>query len=429
METDRKGLVNRKTIVAVLVYIGLIAICCIALYAVPSVKGMLERTYIAEHGSIDVKDEVSGFIVRDETVYIAAQDSKITRKAKEGVLYKAGTKAVKLKPENEEEEPAETEEAAEPAEGEEDEKAEKEEKEEIDAGKYTSVVKELGDAVVVTEDGKLKEAGYVIYNVTGAEAKLSTDAVDDLTQKELKNLTGRKTMKTPEKKCGKDYPVFKVVSNKKWYLVFYIDNEDADKYVPGDTVTIDLNDEQVPVTISGVVNGRKKSRITLTCKSFYDGFLDERKLDTTVTLASAEGLVLEDQSIVEGSDGRRGVFVVNKLGEHVFTPVMVKADDGVRCVVYSDIYVDADGNYVETIGTYDEIVAEPSEEDMANLEKAIKEKAEKEKAEKEKAEKEKAEKEKAKEEQPKEEPAEPVTEEPAATEEPATEATEDTDGD
>ena len=61
------------------------------------------------------------------------------------------------------------------------------------------------------------------------------------------------------------------------------------------------------------------------------------------------------------------MFVVNKLGKHVFTPVKMKADDGTKCVVYSDIYVDDEGNYVETIGTYDEVIAEPSEEDIASL--------------------------------------------------------------
>lgn len=110
-------------------------------------------------------------------------------------------------------------------------------------------------------------------------------------------------------------------------------------------------------------------RITLTCKTFFDGFLDMRTFDTKVTVESAEGLVLEDGSIVEAPDGKRGVFVVNKLGQHVFTPVKTKADDGTKCVVYSDIYVDEGGNYVETIGTYDEIIAEPSDEDIASLKK------------------------------------------------------------
>ena len=52
----------------------------------------------------------------------------------------------------------------------------------------------------------------------------------------------------------------------------------------------------------------------------------------------------------------------------LFTPIRVKADNGKKCVVFEDIYVDADGNFVETISTYDEIIAVPSEEDIASLE-------------------------------------------------------------
>ena len=101
METNRRGLFNKKWIVAFLVYIGLVALCCIALYVVPSVIGMFERTYIAEHGKIDVADEVSAFIVRDERVYVAAQKSKINRLADSNRLVNAGTKVVELTPTDE----------------------------------------------------------------------------------------------------------------------------------------------------------------------------------------------------------------------------------------------------------------------------------------------------------------------------------------
>jgi len=90
--------VNKKWFVAILIYIGLIALCCVVLYAVPSVKGMLEKTYIAEYGRIDVTDEVSAFIVRDETVYAAAQPSTINRLAEPDKLVKASTRVVELTP-------------------------------------------------------------------------------------------------------------------------------------------------------------------------------------------------------------------------------------------------------------------------------------------------------------------------------------------
>ena len=101
METNRRGLFNKKWIVAFLVYVGLVALCCIALYVVPSVIGMFERTYIAEHGKIDVADEVSAFIVRDERVYAASQKSNIKRIADSNTLVKAGTRIIELTPTDE----------------------------------------------------------------------------------------------------------------------------------------------------------------------------------------------------------------------------------------------------------------------------------------------------------------------------------------
>ena len=371
---------KRKWIVAIAIYVGLIAVCLVAIYVIPSVRGMLEKTYIAEYGSIDVKDEVSAFIVRDETVYVASEASTINRLADADKLVKANTHVVELTPDTEASEAEVTDK------GENVELAS--DTEEKSYGKYTDILKELGDSIKAT-DGYNTSAGYVSYYVDGAEAKLSTDALDTITYKDYKALTGRKAIEVPKKNCGAGYPIFKVVKNAKWYLVFYVSNKKAEKYIPGETVIIDANGTDVEVTVSQVLAGRKYSKVTLSCKSFFDGFFKVRNLDTTVTLRRTEGLVLEDSSIVEDPNGQIGVFVKDKLGNHIFTPVAIKADNGTQCVVYSDLYVDAEGNYVETIGTYDEIVSEPSEEDMANLkaevEKAAAEKAAAEQAAAEKA--------------------------------------------
>ena len=369
---------KRKWIVAIAIYVGLIAVCLVAIYVIPSVRGMLEKTYIAEYGSIDVKDEVSAFIVRDETVYVASEARTINRLADADKLVKANTHVVELTPDTEVSDAEVT------NKGENGELASG--TEEKSYGKYTDILKELGDSVKVT-DGHNTSAGYVSYYVDGAEAKLSTDALDTITYKDYKALTGRKAIEVPKKNCGAGYPIFKVVKNAKWYLVFYVSNKKAEKYIPGETVIIDANGTDVEVTVSQVLAGRKYSKVTLSCKSFFDGFFKVRNLDTTVTLRRAEGLVLEDSSIVEDPNGQIGVFVKDKLGNHIFTPVAIKADNGTQCVVYSDLYVDTEGNYVETIGTYDEIISEPSEEDMANLKAEVEKAAAEAAAEKAAAEK------------------------------------------
>ncbi len=345
---------NKKWIAAIVIYLGLIAVCCIVLYAVPSVRGMLERTYIAEYGRIDVTDEVSAFIVRDDAVYTAAGPSVINRLAEADKLVMGGTRVVELKR---------------------DRKAEEKQANGSDlrnsVSKYFGIMEKLGDIVIPVEEGYSKTEGYVSYYVDGAEAKFTTSALDSLTYEDYKSLEGIKSVETPDRKCAEGEPVFKITRNGKWHLVYYLSNSTAEKYEPGAGVTVSINGKTMPATVSQVLTGEKYSKVTLSCKEYFKGFLESRNVETTVTVASAEGLILEDNSIVDSPDGRRGVFVKNKLGEHVFKPVRVKADDGVRCGAYSDIYVDDEGNYVETIGTYDEIVAEPTEEDMADLAKAV----------------------------------------------------------
>ena len=59
---------KKKWITAIIVYAALLTACIVVVYAVPSVKGILEKTYVTEYGKIDIADKVSAYIVRDETV-------------------------------------------------------------------------------------------------------------------------------------------------------------------------------------------------------------------------------------------------------------------------------------------------------------------------------------------------------------------------
>lgn len=388
---------KKKWIAAIIIYLALVIACIVVIYAVPSLRGMLEKTYVTEYGKIDITDEVSAYIVRDETVYVAAQNSEIKRVAKPDKLVKAGTRIVELTPIVDEDAaaageagPDATQEEAEAA------AAANEEAPDNISRKYVKVMEDLGDNVRSTDEGYTRQAGYISYYVDGVEPVFATDRLADISKSDYESLTQLKALETPDKECGKGDPIFKVTSNKKWYLVFYIDNKAGEKYYEGRTVSVDIAGKSVPVTVAQVQVGKSTTKVTLSCKMFFEGFLKERRLDTTITVASAEGLMLQDSSIVMKGD-QPGVFVKNKLGEHKFKPISIKADDGERCVVFSDIYVDEGGNYVETVKTYDEIVAEPSEEEVAELQKqAEKEAAEKARKEaEEKAKKEAEEKEAA----------------------------------
>ena len=378
---------KKKWLAAFTVYIAMIALCIVIVYVVPSLRGMLEQTYVTEFGRIDIKDEVSGFIVRDETVYVAGNDYKVNRVADPDVLLKSGTQIVELT----DKEAEETEEKTGAVD------SERIGEQNNISHKYTDIINNLEGNVASTENGRTHDAGYISYSVDGSEVKYGTDRLSELRQSDFDELKSIRPVQTPERSCGKGEPLFKVIHNSKWYLVFYIDNKAGEKYYEGRSVSIDVNNRTVPARVARVDVGKKTTKVALSCKEFYEGFADVRTLDTTVTAASAEGLVLKDSSIVKKGE-QEGVFVKNKLGEHIFKPVLIKADDGERCVVYSDIYVDENGNFVETIKTYDEIVTAPDEKEVAELQKQLKreeaeaaaQKAEEEKAAAERAAAEKA---------------------------------------
>ena len=332
---------SKKWIAAIAIYLGLLTVCIVVLYAVPSVRGILEKTYIAEYGELDVKDEVSAFIVRDESVYVAKQSSDVNRLIEEGKLVKAASAVVELTPREGDESSA-------------------------DSGSYEDIVKEVGAAAKETEKGYTAESGYVSYSVDGAEAALTTEMMEEHTKEDYESLTDRGSKGTPKSRCKRGEPVFKIVKNGGWFLVYYTDKENGARYSEGSYMYMNVAGEDIRVQVYRVEEIGEGTRVILECKSFFEGFLDTRVLETTVTLKSAEGLILQEDSLVETED-QIGVFVKNKIGEHVFKPVQIIASDDGKCVAYSDIYLDADGNFVETIGTYDEIIANPSDEDLKSV--------------------------------------------------------------
>ena len=373
---------KKKWLAAVIIYVAALIICIAAVYVIPSLKGMLEKTYVTEFGKIDIADDVSAFIVRDETVYVAAQDCEISRVASENTLLKANTRVVEMTAVDD---------------GSQTGSADNSEGSVIGSDnisrKYLKVMESLGGDVAATDSGRMGYAGYVSYFVDGAEAKFSTGNIANLRQSDYESLKGLKTVETPDDKCGKGDPVFKVTHNSKWYLVFYIDNKAGEKYYAGRSVYVNIAGNDEPAKVASVQTGKKTTKVVLRCKTFFEGFAEMRTMDTTVTVASAEGLVLQDSSIVMKGE-QKGVLVKNKLGEHKFKPISIKADDGERCVVYSDIFVDENGNFVETLKTYDEIVAEPTEEEIAELQEQAKREAEEAKKKAEEEERRKAEEEK-----------------------------------
>lgn len=280
----------KKTRLAfIIVYIALIVVCAFAVYAVPSIRGLMVKTYIAEQGEIKLSDNVEIKLVRDEKTYRAKCNGTIKKLAKQGKLYKAGTKIIDF----------------------------------TDAS---------GQAR--TENCFSKKPGYVIY-VSSRKKYASGDAI------------------------------YRIVKNTTWKMKYDIEPAEAKKYYEGAIVYVDTGEESIKATVKSIKKKKDLCRITLEFAVLFDGCLSEDTINAEVVVASATGLIIEDKSIVKKGK-KRGVLVKNKMGDYIFKPISIKADDGERCVVYQDVYMDAKYNYVETLSIYDEVVLNPTKDDIEN---------------------------------------------------------------
>ncbi|MBQ6621749.1 MAG: hypothetical protein IJH75_02845 [Mogibacterium sp.] len=329
---------KKRWLMMIAIYLLALLGCALLIYVVPSVAGLLEGTYLAEYGRIEVSDEdVTGWVVRDERVYTAVKGGEINRLAEEGKLVKAGSRVVELTGEGR-----------------------------GDAhNRYEDALELLGDKAEVTS-GLTSRPGYVSYDLDGAETILSADRLADLTEKECKAVGNGSRTALPDDTCSADEPIFKIITNGDWYVVSYLENEAASKYTEGRTVQLVINGETVQATVRSLKEGKKKTRIVFSAGEYSASYLTERQLAMKVIMTSADGLILQKESLVE-IDGQTGVIVKNKIGKYYFRPVRIKADNGSQVAVYEGLYMDENNEFVETISTYDEILREPSEKELEEI--------------------------------------------------------------
>lgn len=323
------------------IYIGLLAVLGVIIYAVPSLLGLLDRTYITEYGEVQVTDDVSdAWIVRDDTVYGAKENSEVAALIKEKQLVKGKSQILSMKSGGNN----------------------------TLGPKYMNLKQKLSDAMKSTE-GYCVGGGYVTFTADGEEGTLTPSALDKLTEDDLKSV-GNDSIDLTASTCAEGQPLFRVTKNGRWWLVFFTDKGTAKKYVVGSGIRTTLNEKTVDTTVRSVdsVKGSDQVRVILTCKEYHPSYLTERKVSLSNVIESDKGLLVKEESIIK-MNGQKGVLVKNKVGRNYFVPIKIKASDGETAAVYEDLYMNSKGEFVETLSNYDEIVQSPSKSDIKEAKK------------------------------------------------------------
>ena len=155
-------------------------------------------------------------------------------------------------------------------------------------------------------------------------------------------------------------PIFKIVDNKDWYLVCWIDAAEAESWNEGSGITVEFEDKvRIKMEIFQKNGQGQKTQLILSCNRYYEKSDRIRMGSCRLIKTGKSGIILETDSITE-KDGQKGVYVKSKrLDRASFVPVKVLLTSGDKTVVEKNFFNDENGNQVETVENYDEILKQP----------------------------------------------------------------------
>lgn len=301
----KKKKLNLTTKKGLIIFLALFIILYLIIYIVPKVFDIFTQTYIAEYGTLEVKEDAQCLFVRNEEVYTASSSGTVERLADDGQLVRTGTTVVKL------------------------------------AG----------------NEQTCSMRGIVSYRYDGYEDRLTVEDLQNLQSSALDEYreSGSQVTDAPTSAEAGDV-MFKIIDTSKWYLVCWLGEDEAATFTEGRDVTVRIDDNtELTMTVDSITQQDSEYRMILSCNRSYEDIDKYRIKECEIVASAYSGIILENSSITE-VDGVQGVYVVDKFGQQNFTPVKVLSSQGGKSVVERNFYQDAEGNTVTTVSTYAEIV-------------------------------------------------------------------------
>ncbi len=336
------------------VFALIIIVLYIVIGVVPSLTGALAGTELVEYGNLQLSDDTTCYIIRDETVYTASESGTMDPIIEEGTQIKKGTDLFAFTPSYEEPAPAEDAEAS-------DGESEEGVAAEAAGSEYDRLIRTVTVNIAPDSGFVSQRKGVISYHVDGYEDYFDYDDLDKLSRENTEALD-IEPMDIKRKTCVAGEPIYKISNNSVWYILFWVDQEAISRYENGKKMTVVLNGENIPATVKSIREADNGWQVVLETNRYYSGFAVDRVVEGTVINTDVSGLLVSNHCLTK-RDGVVGVYVKNRTGDYEFTPVQVKISNGEQSVLAEGQFLDADGNIVETLEIYDEVLADPKSQE------------------------------------------------------------------
>ncbi len=296
---------------------------------IPQVTGALTKTEILQYENMQITDDVTCYFVREETVHLASKSGSINYYIEDGVKVRKNSKILDITPQ----------------------------KSTSEQSIYSDMVTRLGGTDVTLTQMNSSRNGIVCYYVDGYEGYFTPENIDKLKYKDIEDVS-IKPVNLTRKNTLEGEPLFKICEGNYWYLVAWVDPGNISKYEVGNSVKIDLPMGQVKATVEDLVDQGEQWLVIMRTTRYYEDFARIRSAKATIITQDYSGIKVRNSSITT-KDGIAGVYIKSKNGDFVFRPVKIMTSDGNYSLVYVSNFYDEEGELVNTVEIYDEILKNP----------------------------------------------------------------------
>lgn len=322
---------SRKAKAVIYIYIFVMVCLAVIIYVVPSVTGMLTSTLVITYGNLTETDTATCYFVRNEKVYLAEASGTVnyyfedkTKVRKNSTILTVTRRNVQ--PEGESE--------------------------------FSQIITKLSGSAITKSDYKSEFNGMVSYSIDGYEGYFTPETILDLDYDEVKNLQIDEPVNLTRETAYRGEPLYKICDNDKWYITCFVSAGNSVKYQKGRTVRLQLPLGELKATVTEIAEKGDMWQIVLETNRSYEDFPTLRVCEVEIITSDYSGIIVPNSSIATVG-GQVGVYVKERTGDFTFTPIKIIASDGEYSAVSSSYFYDDEGQRVNSVEIYDEILKNP----------------------------------------------------------------------
>ena len=347
MANSKRAGILIAVIMFAIVVSGLYAI----IYAAPRIEGIGIKTNIIKYDELPIADDVTALFVRDETLYTAAYAGSPNYLFSAGTKVRAGTQVIYI-------EPGVAVDATQASFEDEGDTTDENQPQELPIEEIMNIA---GNDLVISDGGVSPYTAIVSYYGDGWEKKVTPENVLSLPKSIFDRAPGE-AVDLAREFVNIGEPVYRITNNNLWRVAFWIENADKtiiDKYKVGRNLTLDLGSTKVRASVETADPRGRDVFIVLTSDMYYRDLDKFRMRDISVVFSQVSGAVIE-KSDVKIKTGKAGVYVKQQSGTFKWVPVKILKESGERYLISESSFEDENGERVQTIRYYDEIMSDPA---------------------------------------------------------------------